>query len=320
MFLFVFLCRFSRIFYCVFTEIVEQPAETKSSTLVVDISDVGEGDSISLSSLDSYCHCEEVVRSSPASTILRPRSGKEYQKIERRRTIDESSASPLTTPQSPATGSVFTFDNFGTASLSSGVSGQGDPQSPKMFKLSHSEQVSLCTASLRSECLQSPRALYMNIDFTEGSPPESPLLPSSSGSQFDQMESSLNYAEIDLSESGKNDNASQLRKLNYAEMDLTTTSDSPRFASVRQTKKGKKTPEPVPIEYSMIDMVATRAAQKARKEHAISRDGSLRRDRFQSVPSFSAKERLGSLKSFDRKQSSASAAAQSTSSVDSTNI
>ncbi|XP_045213792.2 uncharacterized protein LOC123564348 [Mercenaria mercenaria] len=305
-------------------ETVEPPPETKSSTLVVDISDLGETDSISLSSLDSYCHGEEVVRSSPASTILRPRSGKEYQKIERRRTVDESSTSPLTTPQSPATGSVFTFDNYGTVSLSSGVSGQGEQHSPKVIKPSQSEQVSMCAASLRSESVQSPRALYMNIDFTDFTPPESPLLPPCTASQpMDQMEPMLNYAEIDLSESGRNDSSAQLRKLNYAEMDLSSP-DTSRFASVRQTKKGKKTPEPVPIEYSMIDMVATRAAQKARKEHAISRDGSLRRDRFQSVPSsmFSTKERLGTVtsKAFDRKQSTASAAAQSTSSVDSTNI
>lgn len=306
------------------TETVEQPVETKSSTLVVDISDLGEADSISLSSLESCCHGEEVVRSSPAATILRPRSGKEYQKVERRRTVDESSTtSPLTTPQSPATGSVFTFDNFGTVSLSSGVSGQGDLHSPKILKASQAEQLSVCAASLRSECLQSPKAMYMNLDFTESSPPESPMLPPCQSAPIMEMEPMLNYAEIDLSESGKSDNVSQLKKLNYAEMDL-STSDSPRFGNIRQAKKAKKTPEPIPIEYSMIDMVATRAAQKARKEHAQSRDGSLRRDRYSSVPSgmFSTKERLGSLSSRtqERKQSAAASAGQSSSSVDSTNI
>lgn len=303
---------------------MEQPAETKSTTLVVDVSDLREDDSISLSSLDSCCHGEEVVRSSPAATILRPRSGKEYQKVERRRTVDESTtASPLTTPQSPTTGSVFTFDNFATASLCSGVSGQGDPHSPKIFKMSQAEQISVCAGSMRSETLQSPKAMYMNLDFTESTPPESPLLaPSSSAQRMEQMDPMLNYAEIDLSESGKNDSVTQLKKLNYAEMDL-SSAESSRFGSVRQTKKGKKTPEPVPIEYSMIDMVATRAAQKARKEHAQSRDGSLRRDRYSSVPGAmsSTKERLGSLstRTLERKQSVAGSAGQSSSSVDSTN-
>lgn len=278
---------------------VQVPAVTKSTTLVVDVSNMGESNSISLSSLDSYCHGEEVVRSSPASTILRPRSGKEYQKIERRRTIGESSTtSPLTTPQSPATGSVFTFDNLGTMS----------------------EQVSLCATSVRSECVQSPRALYMNLDFTNCSPPDSPQLPpgpqlAPAPQLIEQIEPTLNYAEIDLSDSGKNESITQMRRLNYAEMDLYVP-DGSRYCSVRQTKKGRRTAETIPIEYSMIDMVATRAAQKARKDHAQSRDGSLRRDRF------STKERLGSLpmKSSERKHTVTSSAAQSSNSVNSANI
>lgn len=271
-----------------------------------------ESDSISLSSFESSCHGDDVVRSSPASTILRPRSGKEYQKIERRRTIDDSSTtSPLTTPQSPTNGSVFTFDNVGTQSLSSGTSSAtGDFHS---FKISQSEQTSVCTVSLKNECVQSPKALYMNIDFT---PPESPKLP------LEQMEPMLNYAEIDLSETGRSDSSSaQLKKLNYAEMDLSPPElrSELRFSNVRSSKKGKKTPEPLPIEYSMIDMVATQAAQKARKEHAISRDGSLRRDRASLMSSPITKERLGSLSAkSERKQSAASAVAQSMSSVDST--
>lgn len=253
------------------------------------------------------------MRSSPASTILRPRSGKEYQKIERRRTLDDSNAtSPLTTPQSPANCSVFTFDNLGTPSLGSS---QAEPQSPKLQKVpSNAEQASLCPSS-RSEIIQSPRALYMNIDFSETTPPDS---PAPTFVALEQVEPMLNYAEIDLSDSARNEN--QDRKLNYAEMDLSTTER--RSSSFRQTKKGKKMPEPIPIEYSMIDMVATRAAQKARKEHAQSRDGSLRRDRFSlSSNSFSTKERVATLSAkSDRKHSAMYLAGQSTSSVDSANF
>lgn len=263
------------------------------------------------------CHVsgEEVVRSSPASTILRPRSGREYQLVERRRTLDDSNTtSPLTTPQSPASVSVFTFDNVGTPSLGSS---QSNPQSPKLPKTSHCEQTTVC-ASLRSESVQSPRAMYMNIDFTENTPPESP------GPTFvalEQVEPMLNYAEIDLSDSGRIE--SNARKLNYAEMDLSPPVSERRSSSFRQTKKGKKAPEPIPIEYSMIDMVATKAAQKARKEHAQSRDGSLRRERFSSLSSnsFSTKERVATLSSkSERKQISASNASQSTNSVDSANF
>lgn len=292
-------------------------AETMKSTLVVDVTEPTDTDSLSVSSLDSYnCLSEDVVRSSPASTILRPRSGKEYQQVERRRTHDGSTAtSPLTTPQSSANGSVFTFDNVATASL---VSGQSDPQSPRLLKgPPQSEQASICP-SVYSENVQSPRALYMNIDFSEMSPPESPGPVLVSLEQVDPM---LNYAEIDLSDTGRSEN--QSRKLNYAEMDLSNTGSEKRSNSFRQTKKGKKVPEPIPIEYSMIDMVATKAAQKARKEHAQNRDGSLRRERYSSLSSnsFSTKERVASLSSrFDRKQSGACSAGQSTTSVDSANF
>ncbi|KAL4240093.1 Protein Dok-7 [Mactra antiquata] len=285
--------------------------DTKNTTLVLDVSDLIDSDSVSLSSFESSCHGEDVVRSSPASTILRPRSGKEYQKIERRRTIDDSSTtSPLTTPQSPATGSVFTFDNLGAQSLSSGTSSaMGDLHS---FKVNQSEQTSICTASLKNDSIQSPKALYMNIDFT---PPESPKLP------LEQIEPMLNYAEIDLSDIGRSESSAQLKKLNYAEMDLSPPELRPefRFSNVRPAKKGKKTVEPLPIEYSMIDMVATQAAEKARKEHAINRDGSLRRDRFPSVSSSITKERLGNLSTkSERKQTNLSNVGQSMSSVDST--
>ncbi|XP_052781078.1 uncharacterized protein LOC128217750 isoform X1 [Mya arenaria] len=306
------------------SEISEADSQ-KTSTLVVEVSEMGEGDNLSLGSVDSGTHQgDEMVRSSPASTILRPRSGKEYQKVERRRTLDDSvTTSPLMTPQSPNTGSVFTFDNIVTSSFLSG----SEVQSSKFFKSSSSDQSSIIT---RSESMRSPTAMYMNIDFTgDMSPPESPLLVPA-----EQIEPMLNYAEIDLSEAGRSETAnSQARMLNYAEMDLSIPE---RFGNTRKsTKKSKKAAEPVPVEYSMIDMVATRAAQKARKDHAQSRDGSLHRERYssnslassgsrerQSLSGSSTKERLAtlSLSKADKRQAAASNAGKSTTSVESSNF
>ena len=281
------------IFFSVKPEESLQKQETKISTLVVDLTDiVDDADSPSISSLDSSIHGEETVRSSPASTILRPRSGKEYQKVERRRTLettdDSAATSPLTTPQSPAGGSVFTFDTpfIGSESCF------GELQSPKFSKLSQAELASM-SISLRSDSVQSPRVMYMNIDL---SPPESPL-PSAMSMPAEQLEPQLNYAEIDLTEAGRSE-------------------------SLRQNKRSKRTTEPTPIEYSMIDMVATRAASKARKQHALNRDGSLHRDRS-SISIQSAKERMGSLSvpsKAEKKQSATSSAAQSSTSVNSTNF
>ena len=98
--------------------------------------------------------------------------------------------------------------------------------------------------SLRSESIQSPRAMYMNIDL---SPPESPLpanlsLPANLTLPAEQLEPQLNYVEIDLSEAGR--------------------LDSLPFRSRRTTEEEQ-------IEYSMIDMIATRAASKASRQHAL---------------------------------------------------
>lgn len=256
-----------------------------------DVAD--DSDKLSDSSLDSSVYGEETVRSSPASTILRPRSGKEYQKIERRRTMettdDSTTTSPLTTPQSPAGGSVFTFD---TTFINSTSCAGGELQSPKYSKLSQAELVSMCM-SLRSDSVQSPRVMYMNIDM---SPPESPL-PTSLSFPAEQLEPQLNYAEIDLTESGRSE-------------------------SLLQSKRSRRTTEPSLTEYSMIDMVATRAASKARKQHVLNREGSLHRDRS-SISSYSAKERLGSLtlpSKADKKQSTSSSVAQSSTSINTTNF
>lgn len=266
---------------------------------MIDLTDVGDdSDRLSVSSLDSSVYGEETVRSSPASTILRPRSGKEYQKIERRRTLetadDSTTTSPLTTPHSPAAGSVFTFDTTFIGSATCG----GDLHSPKLGKISQAELASM-SISFRSDNVQSPRVMYMNIDM---SPPASPLptnlsLPANLTLPAEQLEPQLNYAEIDLTEAGRSE-------------------------SLVQSKRSKRITEPSQIQYSMIDMVATRAASKARKQHALTRDGSFHRNRS-SVSVSSAKEKLNSLtlpSKTDRKHSATSSVAQSSTSVNSTNF
>lgn len=108
--------------------------------------------------MDSSVHGEETVRSSPASAILRPRSGKEYQKIQRRRTIkttdDNTTTSPLATPQSPVDSSVFTFDTPYFGSVNFG----GELHLPKFAKLSQAELASM-SVSLHSDSIQSPRVM-----------------------------------------------------------------------------------------------------------------------------------------------------------------
>ncbi|KAL3877749.1 hypothetical protein ACJMK2_035411 [Sinanodonta woodiana] len=265
---------------------------SNNSSLVVDLSDLVEDtDDLSICSVDSSTHSEDAVRSSPASTILRPRFGKEYQKVERRRTTtDESSGtSPAITPHSPGAASVFTFEMSVAASEISTSTKDGEIQSPKFAKITQLEQAFLSRSERGTELIQSPRALYMNVDL---SPPASPLPSTCSSLPAEQFEPELNYAEIDLSDAGQTD-------------------------SLRKRSPVSKTP-PSNIEYAMIDMVATAAAQKARKEHAQSREDSLRRDRKYSTSSLGAKERIGSLSLPSRK--AATFAGQSSSSMDSTNF
>ncbi|KAK3607439.1 hypothetical protein CHS0354_035138 [Potamilus streckersoni] len=275
------------------TNTVESSSVNSNNTsLVVDLSDLVEDtDDLSICSVDSSTHSEDAVRSSPASTILRPRFGKEYQKVERRRTTtDESSGtSPAITPHSPGAASVFTFEMPVAASETSTFTKDGEIQSPKFAKVTQLEQAFLSRSDRGTELIQSPRALYMNVDL---SPPASPLPSTCSSLPAEQFEPQLNYAEIDLSDAGQTDSA-------------------------RKRSPVSKTP-PSNIEYAMIDMVATAAAQKARKEHAQSREDSLRRDRKYSTSSLGAKERFGSLSLPSRK--AATFAGQSSNSMDSTNF
>ncbi|KAL5018490.1 hypothetical protein ScPMuIL_004212 [Solemya velum] len=284
-------------------EVTESDAEPKFSTLVVEVGECDtQLDNISISSTSSSTLSEETVRSSPASTILRPRSGKNYQMVERRRLVTDSpdsSPSPGITPNSPSNGSFFTFDLSTSPSKLSVMSKEAESPCPHPpVRLS-----SLPGYVKSMEAIGSPKLMYMNVDMT---PPPSPLVLSSLPVS-ERMERQLNYAEIDLSLPPRK----QIGRVKKP---------------VKKTTSKKKV-----IAYAMIDMVATAAAQKAGKEHAQSRADSLSRqhsqlsvaqsqgettrklttvsvphDRKSSVSSSTTKERKYSSNFEDRKQSTCS--------------
>ncbi|KAK2161168.1 hypothetical protein LSH36_120g03051 [Paralvinella palmiformis] len=187
--------------------------------------------------------------SSPAISTMRPRFGKEYKRIDRKKLAEElnmplpgqSSVSHSTEP-SPSTPTVFTFECIPAASLrsphSSAYSSVGDA-SPKYPH---------CPTSATRH---SKDPAYVNLSFLPNSssvildstpPPQSPGAHSILSENSEVL---LNYAEIDLSESGK----------------------------------GKKPVRPLQkkggVEYAVIDMVATAAASRVGREHAQLREDKL---------------------------------------------
>lgn len=175
---------------------------------------------------------EDNVRSSPASTILRPRFGKEYQLVERRKSERGGSPYNLETtcsPQSPRQNLVFTFDNLLpiTSLTADGY------YSPPVQQTSHRIEPSYVNLGHESDVDGDARSSYMNINMT---PPCSPYTK-----QLGCIEQ-LNYAEIDLSS---------------------------QYSSSHQNKPISSRCSV--IDYATIDMVATVAAQKAGREHAQSR-------------------------------------------------
>ncbi|XP_013385075.1 mediator of RNA polymerase II transcription subunit 1 [Lingula anatina] len=230
----------------------KKESQTKEGT-VSDLTNGSSTDNKQQGSKDS-------VRSSPASTTLRPRFGKEYQTVDRKRLLADSKSpvlgSPARSPRSPALTptSVFTFDLAQPGSptkvsiQSSPNHSRGDPQpfshSPSHYYVQYDNKLDSPKAIYVN--VASPRAVYMNVDL---SPPSSPVLPQPS----EQSNPMLNYAEIDLTHTG-----AVLR---------------------RPSQKTCMT------EYTTIDMVATVAAQRVGKEHAQLREDSLlRRDRRSWTP------------------------------------
>lgn len=216
----------------------------------------------------------EEGKASAATTVLRPRFGKEYKKLDRKKLVEELNSMGLgspKTPNSPSVGvgtsaSVFTFDVSSTSSHMSGLSGLssvGDdsPRSPSLASSTYSG--SRCREHDYVNLGVHPRDLADSPRFMDMTPPGSPRSFSS-----EQSNPMLNYAEIDFSGA--------------------KTSDK---KPVRRTiSKGSD------IDYAMIDMVATVAAQKVGKEHAQSREDSLKkkdRERHRSTTDDTASNSSG---------------------------
>lgn len=126
----------------------------------------------------------EEGRPSPALTTMRPRYGKEYQCVDRRRLLEESS--PFTPQRSPSVAStVFTFDvhNVVSRSSASGNCSSSGENSPKYPASLRSRRNNDHVTSSRNV---SPIVLDPMLDVS----PTPPCV---------EQNAMLNYAEIDLS-------------------------------------------------------------------------------------------------------------------------
>jgi hypothetical protein len=244
------------MFFFVFTEkkgesLEEQ--EDKFKAIVIEVEESqNEDDTISLSSQESSL--DDGTRSSPASTILRPRFGLEYKVVERRYTgTDSFTTSPIPTPTSPSGASVFTFDISVSASPSQqSICSSHDQESLTLSKVSRSGSI---TPKLPERV--SPYRPYINI-----TPPSSPL--KSSSNTISEGERQLVYAEIDLSHP-------------------TRTIRKSRKASMKSQKSFGSN-----VEYALIDMEATQAIQRAGREHAQTKVDSVSLGRVDRKPSMSS--------------------------------
>ena len=302
-------------------------------------------------SLSSQSSCQSlrsfddgVIRSSPATTVLRPRSGRDYQVVERRRVGSESfSSSPAT--HSPTYSTVFTYETSSLAQKSPAsvsvsswhshdrqsspgwvvhtepstpLSREKTPSTPSSARLTLSKEATpsptLCPR--RDPPLPLP-ARKVRLCHRANSEPwsgrtEPPrVVPHSNRSTPPTSPQVLQTAPVQAPEI-------EDPILNYAEIDLTAVSTTPppveltrRFSSRRQRKAAAK---PVAVEYTQIDHTATTALKRAGQEHAQSREdnNSLRRGatamslaRKNSAPA-SSKDRKGSSSAMRERKLSAS--------------
>ena len=256
---------------------------TPATPRTPDMSDCIETLSLSSQgSSDTQSMRSEDMRTSPASTTLRPRFGKEYQRLNRKKLLEEPEQS---TPQSPSVASVFTFDVSSTGSPSSRMSygssySRGEetpsPRSPSQKLIRDHLYMNVMVGKDKPE---SPRAIYMNVDLTPPGSPQS-MCSISPAPPMEQVNPELNYALIDHSK-------------------LKDSKNKPRKPPQKSSN----------IEYAEIDMVATAAARRVGKEHAQLREDSLRRKGDRTiipVRAQSAKERKGSSSSSKERKPSVS--------------
>ena len=309
-----------------------------SVPLVVSIGDIPqemEEAAAERLSLSSYGSCQsmdcDVVCSSPASTVLRPRWGGEYQVVERRHAGPESVCSTPVT-HSPTYTNVFTYEVLSLLrkrspeiiAVSSGENRDREPLpggANLTTQLSLTEQVPLsaslvspdpcaskdpplplpprkgrtCHRTNSEPCSSQTESHNVVSHSARLSPPTCPRVPNLLAPEM--LEPMLNYAEIDLSAA-------------------CAVATPPTVKVTRQFSRRQKKPppRPEPIQYTQIDHTATTALKRAGQEHALSREdyNSLRSGaasvslaRKNSAPVF--KERKGSCSvSRDRKWSTCS--------------
>lgn len=261
----------------------KSPVKTPSSK-IPGIPENGDYETASLCSNSSWetTRSSEGPKSSPAATTLRPRFGKEYQTLDRKKLLEEDTASSA---KSTSSACVFTFDISTNAesptrmSIVSGISRSGEESPPSHYLVRyHSYSPNAKSDSSQAVYMNiesPPKAVYMNIDL---SPPESPH----SNLNREQTNPLLNYAEIDLSHQSN--------------------------AKVSARKSPQRACN---IEYATIDMVATAAAQRVGKEHAQLREDTLKRkDMRATTPqrqlSKESRSMVSTQQRVDRKMSTAS--------------
>ena len=311
----------------------------------------GEGmaECLSLSSQGSCqsLHSSEdsVIRSSPAATVLRPRSGRDYQVVERRR-VGSDSFSSSSVAHSPIQSTVFTYETSSLAlkspaslSLSSWQSREREsspgrailtqPSTPSSLSRERTPPTpSSVSLSLSKEPTPSPK-------LCPGSEPPFPLPPRNfRGCGRSQSEPCSNQTESPraMSHCAKSSPPTTPQvpnthlsvapemlepMLNYAEIDLTAAAATPPPIELTRhlSRRYKKAPpKPVAIEYTQIDHTATTALKRAGQEHAQFREdnNSLRRGativslaRKNSAPA-TTKDRKGSSSFRERKLSTCS--------------
>ena len=248
---------------------------------------------------------------SPASTTLRPRSGKEYKKLDRRKLAEDLNIplEELLPPKSPSvSSSVFTFDSATSLRASPASAYSCGEDSPNMLSqhrdyVNRSESLRSSDACHhrdyvnRSESLRSSDACH-HRDYVNHS--ES-LRSSDACHHRDYVNHSESLRSSDTSPPGSCTCLATEALLNYAEIDL-SDSESSRAPG----RSGNE------IEYAIIDMVATVTASRVGKEHAQLREDKLeqnvlrqdsRNERETHVTRRVKEKRFSSLSSKDKKLS-----------------
>ncbi|KAK7111613.1 serine/arginine repetitive matrix protein 2-like [Littorina saxatilis] len=261
------------------------------------------------------CMDDHIIPASPAATVLRPRSGRDYQVVERRRVGSDSFSSSSPAPHSPAcSSSVFTYERYSlphrstaTLSLSSGPSREPSPggvisthPSTPSFSLSkeRTTPTPVSVSVLPKDRAPSPK-LFTSVENPLPLPPRTYRMCRRAQSEPSSAKTE-SPSSVPQSARSSPPSTPQLQNfpftlcpemlepmLNYAEIDLTAAASTPppveltrhlsRHLSRNLSRRQKK--PPVAVEYTQIDHTATSALKKAGEEHALSREeyNSLRR-------------------------------------------